>query len=87
MTHKLSLEVPDSVLAGLGMSPAEFLEEARFLLSAKLYQQGRLSSGQAAALCGRARVDFLMSLPSVGVPISNLTVEDAEDEVAFARHD
>jgi hypothetical protein len=38
----------------------------------------------AAELCGMSRVAFLMSLPRVGVSLSNLQPEDALDEVAFA---
>jgi predicted HTH domain antitoxin len=47
---------------------------------------GRLSSGQAAKLCGMARVQFLLALPRIGVKVSNLSVEDADDELAFARN-
>jgi hypothetical protein len=41
--------------------------------------------GQAAKLCGKSRVDFLLSLPRVGVSMSNLRPEDAEAEVRFLR--
>ena len=50
------------------------------------YELGKLTSGQAAALCGKGRVDFLLSLPRVGVSISNLRPEDAEVEIEFIRH-
>jgi len=59
--------------------------EARFLLAAKLYETGRLSSGQAAKLCGKGRVGFLLSLPRIGVAVSNLQSEDIEAEVEFIR--
>ena len=62
-----------------------FAEEVRFLLAAKLYELGRLSSGQAAKLCGKGRVEFLLSLPRAGVPISNLRAEDADAEIEFGR--
>lgn len=52
---------------------------------AKLYELGRLSSGQAAKLCGKGRVDFLLSLPRVGVSISNLQPEDTAAEVRFLQ--
>lgn len=61
-------------------------KEAKLVLAAKLYEMGRLTSGQAARLCGMSRVDFLLSLPRLGVPVSNLDAEDADDEIAFARH-
>lgn len=62
MTHRMIIDYDDDMLANIALSPDEFAEEARLLLAAKLYEQGRLSSGQAAKLCGKGRVDFLFSL-------------------------
>ncbi len=84
MLHTLTLEYGDEVLVSLGISAQEFSEEARLLLAAKLYELGRLTSGQAAELCGKGRVEFIMSLPRVGVPMVNLKPEDAADELHFA---
>jgi len=67
------------------MPKEEFDSEAKFLLAAKLYELGKLSSGQAAKLCGKGRVDFLLSLPRVGVSITNLRPEDADVELEFLR--
>jgi predicted HTH domain antitoxin len=86
MAHTVTFEFGDDVLLATGQSPSEFAEEARFLLAAKLYELGRLSSGQAAKLCGKARVEFLVALPRAGVKVSNLSAEDAADELSFARH-
>jgi predicted HTH domain antitoxin len=85
MTYALTIQYGDDVLFSTGLSRDEFDEEAAFLLAAKLYELGRLSSGQAARLCGKGRVDFLLSLPRIGVSISNLRPEDAEAEVRFLR--
>ena len=86
MAHTLMIEYGDDVLFSIGLSREEFDEEARFLLAAKLYELGKLTSGQAAQLCGKGRVDFLLSLPRVGVSISNLRSEDADAEVDFIRN-
>jgi len=86
MSHTLRIDYGDDLLAALGLSPDEFAREAKFLLAAKLFQCGRLSSGQAARLCGRGRVDFLLALPAAGVSASNLRPDDAEAEIEFARH-
>ncbi|HEY0710775.1 MAG TPA: UPF0175 family protein [Polyangia bacterium] len=72
------------MLLGTSLSRDEFEREAKFLLAAKLFELGRLSSGKAAELCGLARVDFLLALPRIGVSLSNLRPEDADDEAAFA---
>ena len=60
MKHQLKIEYGDDVLADLGLSPDEFAREARFVLAAKYYEMGRISSGQAARLCKLERVDFLL---------------------------
>ena len=85
MTHSLTIPYDDSVLLESSLTIEEFEREARFLLAAKLFELGRLSSGKAAELCGMERVQFLLALPRVGVSLSNLGPEDADDEVAFAR--
>ncbi len=64
----------------------DFSREARFLLAAKFYELGKLTSGQAAGFCGKNRVDFLLSLPRAGVSISNLRPEDADAEIGFINH-
>jgi hypothetical protein len=86
MAHTLTIDYGDDVLFSVGLSREEFAEEARFLLAAKLYELGKLTSGQAAHLCGKGRVDFLFSLPRVGVSLSNLGPDDADAEVDFIRH-
>jgi predicted HTH domain antitoxin len=86
MSHNLTVEYGEDLLFSLGLSEQQFLEEARFLLAAKLYELGRLTSGQAARLCGKGRVDFLLSLPRVGVSISNLREEDASSEIEFLKN-
>jgi predicted HTH domain antitoxin len=85
MPHELTIEYGDDVLFSAGLTRDEFDQEARFVLAAKLYELGRLSSGQAAKLCGKGRVDFLLSLPRIGVSISNLQPEDSEAEAEFIR--
>ncbi|HYU33382.1 MAG TPA: UPF0175 family protein [Thermoanaerobaculia bacterium] len=87
MLHHLTIEYGDDVLFSTGLTRNEFDNEARFLLAAKLYELGRLTSGQAAKLCGKGRVDFLLSLPRIGVSISNLRPEDAEAELSFLQRE
>lgn len=79
------IDYEDDVLVNVGLSPEEFADEARLLLAAQLYEQGKLSSGQAAKLCGKGRVDFLLSLGRLGLSMSNLRPDDAELEIDFAR--
>ncbi len=86
MQRTVTIEYGDDILVGLGLSPEQFNREARFLLAAKLYEMGKLTSGQAARLSGQQRMEFLLALPRAGVPVSNLSAEDADAEIAFASH-
>lgn len=87
MAYRMTIEYGDDLLFSTGMSRSELETEARFLLAAKLYELGRLTSGQAAKLCGKERVEFLYDLPRIGVSMSNLRPEDAEAELAFIGRD
>ena len=86
MTNTLTIEYGADILLNLGVSRAQFNAEAKFLLAAKLYELGRLTSGQAARLAGQGRVEFLLGLARIGVPMSNLQTEDLAHELEFARH-
>ncbi|MBI2217165.1 MAG: UPF0175 family protein [Candidatus Rokubacteria bacterium] len=85
MTHTLKVDYEDDLLLSLGLSADEFSREARLLLAAKLYELGRLTSGQAARLAGVGRVELLMSLARLGVAACNLRAEDAETEFRFGH--
>lgn len=85
MVRTLHIPYDDSVLLETSLPAEDFEREAKLLLAAKLFEMGRMSSGKAAELCDMGRVAFLMSLPRVGVSLSNLRPEDALDDVAFAN--
>ena len=83
--HTLTIDIPEGVLLATGQSREEFLREAKFLLAAKLFELGRLSSGKAAQLCEMDRVTFLLSLHRAGVPVIDLDERGIEDEFRCAR--
>jgi predicted HTH domain antitoxin len=85
MSHTLTIEYGDDVLFSTGLSSEQFSDEAKFLLAAKLYELGRLSSGQAAKLAGRSRVQFILELSRIGIPASNLRPEDASAEIEYGK--
>ncbi len=85
MTHTLTISYDDEILMAAGMSSSEFSLEAKFAIAAKLYGEGKLTAGQAAKLCDMGKVEFLHELPRRGYLASNLSVEDAQEELEFAR--
>lgn len=85
MSYALRIPYDDAVLLASSQTREEFEKEARFLLAAKLFDLGRLSSGKAAELCGLPRAVFLLSLERVGISPVQLRTEDLDDEVRFAQ--
>lgn len=53
MTRILTIPYGDAVLLAASLTREEFEREAVFILAAKLYKLGQLSSSKAADLCGK----------------------------------
>lgn len=85
MTKRATLTYPDELPGTLDLRDEELPAELAFLAAAKLYELGRLSSGQAARLAGLGRVTFLHRLAEVGVPAINLRDEEIEAEIRAGR--
>lgn len=75
---KLVIDYPESIPATLNISPESFEKEARTALAMKLYEMGRLTSGQAAELARISRVEFLLNCERFGAE----TVKWDEQEIA-----
>ncbi|MDQ3397784.1 MAG: UPF0175 family protein, partial [Deinococcota bacterium] len=56
----IEIEYPESLTAALNLSSEAFAREARLALAIKLFEVGRVSSGQAARLAEVSRVQFLL---------------------------
>jgi predicted HTH domain antitoxin len=57
---------PESIPALLNVSREAFEQEAKMALAVKLFEMGRLTSGQAALLAGVSRVAFLLNCERFG---------------------
>lgn len=77
------LEIPyaDNLPDATRMSVSEFEHELKMALAAKLFELGRLPSGQAAALAGMGRVDFLKSLSQYKVRVIDWDSEEFSQEI------
>ncbi|MFH0728041.1 MAG: UPF0175 family protein [Pseudomonadota bacterium] len=68
----LEIEYPESIPAVLNISPEIFEQEAKVAMAVKLYELGRLSSGQAARLAGVTRVSFLLDCHRFGAALQKM---------------
>lgn len=57
---ELTIPYPDSLPDALRTPRAEFERQAKLLLALRLFELGRVTSGQAAVMAGISRVDFLI---------------------------
>jgi predicted HTH domain antitoxin len=85
MNHTFTVEYPDTLPNALHLSRGEFEREARLAMAAKLFETGRLSSGQAAGLAGLSRVDFLRQLERFRVSPVQIEADELEQDLALAQ--
>jgi len=80
----LTIQIPESVLLQTGASRESLQQEGTFWLALRFFQSGRLTSGQAAAMCGLNRVDFLFEAGRNGVPAADLDGDELSREMGAA---
>lgn len=59
-------------------------EELRLLIAAKLYENGTLTSGQAAELADLSKRAFLEAIGNYNVSVFSTLVEDLESDIENA---
>ena len=85
MNNLLTVEYPDSLPGVLHMSRGEFEREAGLAMAVKLFETGKLTSGQAACLVGLPKVQFLAELNRFGVASIQIEVDELERDLAVAQ--
>ncbi len=77
---RLSIDYPDSFTASFNQSKDAFEREAKMAMAVKLFEMGRLTSGQAAHMAEVSRVQFLLECSRFGVPSVSWEQEEIEAE-------
>jgi len=72
----IQLNIPDSV--------DKNDNELMMIIAAKLYEDGTLSSGQAAELAGLSKRSFIEMLGKYGVSVFSTSIDDLESDIANA---
>lgn len=80
----LTIQIPDSVLLQTGASRESLQQEGEFWLALRFFQSGRITSGQAASMCGLSRVDFLFEAGRQGVAVADLDGDELKRELGTA---
>lgn len=81
MQRAIVVNYPDTIPAVVNQSPEDFEAEAKRAMAVKLFELGRLSSGQAAQLIGISMVEFLLTCRQMGV--ASVEWDDKEIEAEF----
>ena len=84
-TKTLEIAYPDDLPKALEKTPEEFERELRFLVAAKLYEIGSISSGRAAELASISRVEFLNKLGRYKISVFNYPLDELEREIRDAQ--
>ena len=77
----ITLELPESLFWHDAKSHASIEHRSRFLLALKYFELGEITSGQAAAMSGLSRVEFLGAASQHGVPVADLDEEELDQEL------
>ena len=82
---RISIDIADDLLLALREHPQAVAHEMRVISAIHYFQSRRLSLGQAARLAGMPRLEFLDVLNTHGVPVFDLSADDARAEMVAAR--
>ncbi len=80
----LQIPYPDSLPDATRQSVDEFERDLKLALATKLFELGRVSSGQAAELAGVSRYAFLHDLSRFGVNAIDWDASEMEKEIQNA---
>lgn len=83
--NTITISYTEDILASANLSPSELADITRLAGAAKLFEDGRLTLGQAAKLYGQTRIEFMTTLVGHGYSCVNLTEDDAMDELRFGN--
>jgi len=83
--NTITITYSDDILASANLSPSELADITRLAGAVKLFEDGRLTLGQAAKLYGQTRVEFMATLARRGYSCVNLTADEADDELKFGN--
>jgi predicted HTH domain antitoxin len=79
--QQTAISFSDDLLLSLNMSVSEIVSSMRKEYAVKMYQEGKLTLGQAAEFCGVCLYDFNALLAVQDIPVINYEPEDLDREL------
>jgi len=80
----LEIPYPENLPDVIQLTTVEFEQDLKMALASKLFELGRLSSGQAAEIAGVPRVAFLKDLSRFQVNALSWDADEFEQEIKNA---
>jgi predicted HTH domain antitoxin len=81
---KVTLEVPDDLLAKLATGKQDVSQALRLAAAFSLCSRGELTTSQAARLAGLSYVDFLSEAGQAKVDLFQYTLEELDQQLTHA---
>jgi len=78
--NAIILEYPDSWLVPMATDASHFAKDAKMAAAVKLFEVGKLTSGQAAQFAGVGRQEFLLDCRQWGVDSVNWDADEIGTE-------
>lgn len=82
---RVTVELDDSLVQALALLDQPLDDAVRETIVLELYRRGTISSGKAAQLLHRSKLDFIQYSGRLGIPYFRLTDEELDSEIARAR--
>ncbi len=82
----LQIHMPNELDLTAGSSPEELEALARVAFAIRLFEMGKVTSGQAAEIAEMPRRRFLLELVEYGIPAVSWDSEELEAEMAAISH-
>jgi predicted HTH domain antitoxin len=79
--EQVQFAIPESLLLALNMSAKEVIGSMQKEYAARMFQQGKLTLGQAAQFCGMQKFDFTSVLAAMDIPVIDYDVDDFKQEL------
>ena len=79
--QNVKVSIPEGFEEAVSTTPGELEEQIRLMAALKMFELGKLSSGQAAQLAGCTRAAFLQACSRYRVSVFNYDDDEAADEL------